>query len=168
MTSEFGLSTITLRGEVISGQSWATLHGNWPRMCRAHEDELSDIWEYFEGTLNIALTDPRTWSPPRDDELRTKAREKGLQFGNDNDRGADFLRFGNYIHPDLEVTTIDGISVSGRVYYAGSLRGFTDDGRPLPIVRDRVEILSRDHLRDRLDMKDTNSRYPVSVVIKLA
>ena len=157
------MSLKIFRGVVSRGVGWATIHKNWDRLVNAHCDELPDIGQYVPGSLNIILTDPPAWQPPRDDELRGIARRKGVKLKLEYSLGGDFLYFGNYVHPDLRVIRINGIAVDGVLYYAGSQTAFGSDGLPQPIARDRIEILSKARLRKLLGMEDDSIGYEVVV-----
>jgi hypothetical protein len=158
---------IRMTGLVKSGVGWATKHNNWPRMVLAHQDELPDIADFVQGTLNVTLTDPTQWIPPDDDYHRTASRSKGIRLKRDPKMGGDFLFFGNYIHPTIRVIEINGIAIDGLVYYAGSDKGFTGAGDPLPVGRLRVEIISKTKLRELLGMQDTIAAHPVELVISV-
>lgn len=161
------MSTEMFRGKVVSGIQWATTHGNWERMVCAHEDELSEIHEFEPGTLNVDLVIPEEWHPPRDEELRLAARRKGVQLGDQYKKGADFLKCGNYVHPDLIVIEINGKSLEGFIYYAGSPHSFDANGEPRQIQRRRLEILSKENLRERLGLTDVTHKTDVEVMIRV-
>jgi hypothetical protein len=161
------LEELRIDGLVKSGEGWATIYENWPRMVLAHQDELPDISDFVPGTFNVLLANSAQWVPPDDVQHRLRSRAKGIRLNRDVRVGGDFLFFGNYIHPSIRVVEINGIAVDGLVYYAGCAKGFTESGVPLPVGRPRIEIISKTKLRDLLGMQDTGASYPVKVVISI-
>ena len=160
------MTTVILKGVLKSKIQWVT--ANWDRMIRAHRDEVPDIETFTTGTFNIALLDPSVWNPPNDEVHRRNSHEKGLRLGCNFESGADFLRCGNYIHPQISVTSINGLPLAGRVYYPGiDETKLQAEGLPEPIDRQWLEILSKDNLRRRLNMSDLASDHPCEVVLSI-
>ena len=93
-----------------------------------------------------------TWTPPDDDTYRQSAHDAGVTGGNQYSNGSDFLFKGNYIHPGVTINKINGNSIGGSLYYAGSPDSFTT-GSPLEpgaITRDSLEILSSSDIASTL------------------
>jgi hypothetical protein len=62
-----------LKGNVREGGTgWVTRE--WPRILRAHAEELPDIEQYWRGSFNIDLTDPPIWRPPNEGFFYARSR----------------------------------------------------------------------------------------------
>ena len=147
-------STI-LYGTAQRGQGWVSI--NWDRMKIAHAPELDGC---LEGTFNVVL--PTGWKPPDDDKYSQQANQLGNEMeksGKGEKDGTDFLKCGNYIHPKIRVTKINGVAIDGRVYYPA---GFKDKGHP----RTSLEILSKTKIREALGIGPRDS-IDVAVMIEL-
>ena len=157
---------LTLRGVLRSEEKWVT--ANWDRMIRAHREELPEFESLAPGTFNVFLVDPVVWNPPDDEFHRRQSYEKGLRFGDAIEAGADFLKCGNYVHPQIHVTSINGLPIAGRAYYGGSAEyPIPVEGLPAPMDRSKIEIMSKEHLRSRLKMTDLGSEHPCEVVLTI-
>lgn len=155
-------SEVLLHGVVGPGRKWVT--ANWEDVCEAHRYELPEIADFFPGTLNIDLTDPQLWSPPRDEELRMEARCDG------RNREIGIRLNGNYVHPDCQVVEFNGIPVEAWLYYPGvssDVWPWSDTGQPQPLKRPRIELLSRDHLRTRFPMLNDGTLVTVKLSIHI-
>lgn len=138
-------------------EGWATK--NWPRMLVAHPGELTD---FVPGTFNIDLHatgqwgTPVSWEPPDDEKYSwaARARPEAREF--------DFVMWGNYLHPDVVVRSIEKIvsgsphsnrvDVAGRIYYPGGLHPnhkYEKAGK-----RTRIELVSPVRLRDAIGLAD--------------
>ncbi len=106
-----GMLQLNLQVNVVSGVGWSTIHKNWPRLVKAHAVDILGLEAFPPGSLNVQLDEE--WTPPRDLELIIAGHNRGPCLGDDNSAGADFLRNGNYVHPDLRVVEINGVTISG-------------------------------------------------------
>lgn len=80
--------------------------------------------------------------------------------GEGADKGTDFLKCGNYIHPQIAVTEINGIPITGKLYFPA--------GHKHPCAsRPRIEIVSKDHIRTRLGI-GKDEEVPVTVVLDIS
>lgn len=161
----------TLQGVVRPGIGWfRDRHNgkeNWERVIIAHKDECPEIETFFKGSLNVHLIDPPTWIPPSDESHRLNARRRGIAGNRAWATGCDFLFNGNYIHPTIRVKSINGIPIVGYLYFPGVDENIWPLGHvPKPRAVRRIEILSTEHIRDRL-MFENNADQRVIVVLNL-
>jgi len=119
-------------------------------MLNAHGAALAT--NLFHGTFNVQIqsvdgTTTSTWVPPNDDTYRTAAYNAGVALGGGFATGADFLLKGNYVHPSVHVTTVNGTTITdGQLYYAGSDNSFSSPPTAGSIVRDSLEIMAVDDI----------------------
>lgn len=127
-------------------------------MLLAHSPELDG---YARGTLNVELSVP--WSPPNDVGYSMQAHQDGVDrelSGEGADKGTDFLKCGNYIHPHIAVTELNGIPITGKLYFPA--------GHKHPCAsRPRIEIVSKEYIRTRLGI-GKDEEVPVIVVLAVA
>lgn len=120
----------------------------WKILSLAHADEIPDLMEYHPGSLNVTLDEP--WCAPDDASFRRISHDRGMRLSRDPSVGADFLANGNYIHPYLTVTSINGRAVEGRLYFPGISPARWEGDSSVwqrPVIVGRIEILSRTALR---------------------
>lgn len=144
-------SVIVLTGKISAGRQWVTK--NREEMVKAH---AYDLREFRRGTSNGNLIE--SWSPPDDERLTLKAHAKGLQ------NGYGFRKRGNYVHPNVTVVQIDGVSIIGRLYFPA---GLNEEFRFTASTRNRLEIRSKEHIRTKLGLSD-NEEKVVEVVLELS
>ncbi len=137
-----------LKGSVNAGITWASKE--WDQIVVAHRTDLPDIADYYRGTLNVVLTEH--WNPPDDERHRRASHKRGIA-GTGGEIGAGLLANGNYIHPQIQVLSINGIQAEGRLYFPGISdtvwRGNDAVWGTLAPVG-RIEIISKTRLRTLL------------------
>ena len=162
---------VSLSGTHNHKSTWSTLIfsgglTNWQRMVNAHGTlfgDLPNISGFIQGTYNVILDTP--WAPPDDDMGRTNAHNVGVTNSGQINNGADFLEKGNYVHPDINILSINGILVqAGKLYYAGSPTSFSTPGIPGTITRNYLEILSTEDLET---LTGTSGGESVTVIIRI-
>ena len=162
------MSTITFTGTYYHRQAW--VQNNWARMASAHGAALLSSWTH--GTLNVQIAtinslSNTSWPPANDNNYRVISFLAGQAGGFAYSSGSDFLGKGNYIHPLVTITSVDGTNLTnGKLYYAGSPGSFPTQNQNQPgiITRDSLEICADENISTLLGLVDGQT---VTVVINL-
>lgn len=159
----------TLAGYVKNGEGWSSRNAadanNWDRLIKGFAYALPEISDYVRGTFNVQLQ--TAWIPPDEDQHRAKAHERGMQLGARPEIGADLLRNGNYIHPDILVLSINGQSLDGGRLFFACPTWPVGQGMPFIASRPRIEIISRTAIRSLLGIGPRDEGLDVEVKLRI-
>lgn len=158
-----------LSGYVQNGEGWSSENeagaNNWDRLIEGFRYALPEIADYVRGTFNVHLW--TAWLPPGEDHHRAKAHERGMQLGERPEIGADLLRNGNYIHPDILVLSINGLPVDGGRLLFPCRPWPAGESMPFVGSRSRIEIISRTAIRELLGIGPRDEGLDVEVKLQI-